>query len=329
MFQRVSKGLGQLEAYVDAEEGVAFQMDNNLVWDSRDGQYTWAIQGLFEKMESGKFWVTHLPSGKVMLRNWAGMYLAARNVGEDPKSFPIQPVQYSEDASLKFDVFYKDNRVAFRAYNGLFMTRVHRAFHSLEAVKLVADDSCYFRPLIGDLLLPKFKILRVITGDLSHVKYHRRVLDKQVCVNWAEVAKQHTFKMTWETTVFDKVRWNSLWGLGLETSFQFTIEEAMPRLEYTKNNDQTVLVKRYIYQRLTEEVLVPPHSEVIAKLVVNRNPTVTVSFTAVIQKVKSNGDVVMLHKGGVWKGLVYHGVQLEITKRKLSEHRASEECLLM
>ncbi|XP_053227598.1 uncharacterized protein LOC128405217 [Podarcis raffonei] len=327
--RKVSKGLGQLEAYIDAEEGVAFQMDNNLIWDSLDGQYTWAIQGLTEKLASSKFWVTCLPMGKVMLRNWAGKYLAAVAIGENPVNFPIQPVQYSEDPSLQFEVFYKGNRVAFQAYNGLFLTRTYRGFTSVEAAKLVADDSCYFRPLIGDLLPPKFKILRVITSDLSHMIYHHSVLDKQVYANRGEAAVRHTFDMTWETTVADTVFWNSLWGLGVETSCHFTLEDAMPRLEYTENNDRTVLVQRNISQRLTQEVLVPPHTEVLAKLVVHRNSTATVSFTAVIQKVKSNGDVVMLNKGGLWKGLVYHGVRLEITKRKLSERRPLEECPLL
>ncbi|XP_061477675.1 uncharacterized protein LOC133382033 [Rhineura floridana] len=327
--QRVSKGLGQLEAYIDAEEGVAFQMDNNLILASLAGQFTWAIQGVVEKMESSKFWVTRLPSGKVMLKNWIGMYLAVMDAGEDPKTFPIQPVQYSEDASLKFDVFYKDNRIAFRAYNGLFLARVRRGFHTVEATKLVADDSCYFRPLIGDLFPSNFEILRVITGDLSHVKYRRHILDKQVYINRGEVPEEHTFHMTWETSVTDTVFWNRLWGLGLVSSCAFTVEEATPLLLYTKNNDRTVLVQRYIYRKLTREVLVPPHTKVLAQLVVDRNRCVTVLFTAAIRKVKSNGDVVVMHERGVWKGCVYHDVRLEIKKHRLTEHRLGQKCQLM
>ena len=77
------KGLGQREAYIDAEEEVAFQMDNGLFWDSLASGSQWAIEGMPEKKKSSKFWVTHLLSGKVLLRNWIGMFLAPVDAGID------------------------------------------------------------------------------------------------------------------------------------------------------------------------------------------------------------------------------------------------------
>ncbi|KAH0628921.1 hypothetical protein JD844_010559 [Phrynosoma platyrhinos] len=318
LFQNVSKGLGQLEAYINAEEGVAFQMDNNLFWDSLGRGYDWAIQGLFEKMESGKFLITRLSSGKVMLRDWIGMYLAAMDVGTDPNTFPILPVQYSEDASLQFDVFYRENKVAFRAYNGLFLSRMYRGFYTIEAAKYLPDDACYFRPLIGDLLPPTFEILRMDTDD-SKVRCHHHVLEKQTYVNWSEVPEQHTFSMKWETHCTDKIIWDRLWGLGSPFSCRFTVAGVTPTVRYTENNDKSISLSRYIYERRREEVEVPPKTKALVSLCVSWHNTAFVPFTLVIKKVKSNGTMVILHESGVWKGLAYCNVHMKVKLEKLGE----------
>ncbi|XP_020653362.1 uncharacterized protein LOC110081185 [Pogona vitticeps] len=317
VFQNAFKGLGQLEAYIDAEEGVAFQMDNNLFWDSLGRGYGWAIQGLFDKMESAKFWITRLPSGKVMLRDWIGMYLAARDVGTDPDTFPIQPVEYSEDASLQFEVFHRGNRVAFQAYNGLFLARMYRGFYTIEAAKLFADDACYFRPLIGDLVPPIFELVQMDIEDYSKVRCHRHVLEKQTYVNRSNVLERHIFTMTWETHCIDRIVWDRLWGLGLPFSWSFTVEDATPSVKYTEDNEKAVSLTRYIYMKQRKEVEVPPKTKAIASLLVFWHKTAAVPFTAVIEKVKSNGEVEVLYEGGAWHGLAFRDLHIKVKLEKL------------
>lgn len=294
-------------------------MDNSLIWDSLGRGYIRAIQGLFVKVESSKFWTILLPSGKVMLRNWIGMYLAPMSVGADPNAYPIVAVSYSEDESLQFEVFYRDNKVAFRAYNGLFLTRVYRSFHTIEAAKIVADDSCCFRPMIGDLHVPTFKIIKVKISDLAVMQYYLCVLKKETFINRSDEPKHHTFSMTWETTVTDKIVWKRLWGRGFDVSCQFTITGTTTTLKYTKDNEKVVSVIRRIHEQRTKEVVVPPKRKSTARLLVNKNDNAAFPFWATIRKVKSNGDVVALKEQGAWSGLLYCSVQLEVVTERLPD----------
>ncbi|XP_053144873.1 uncharacterized protein LOC128342070 [Hemicordylus capensis] len=306
-----AKGLGQLEAFLHAEEGVAFQMDNLMFWDSLGRGCDWAIQGVSEKTESSKFQITLLPSGKILLRDWVGMYLAPRQSGH-PNTYPILPVLHSENAALQYEVFHRDNMVAFRAHNGLFLSRVFRSFHTIEAAKRFADDSCYFRPVIGDLLSPTLQIVRVIPGNLSRVKCYRCVLKKETYINRSEAPENHTFTMTWETQHADRVFWKRLWGLGMASSLQFNIMDMTATVKYSQDNERVVTVMRNISETCTEQVVVPPRMKATARLVFSKDNATAVSFVAMITKTKSDGDVVILYEPGAWSGLVYFNVRLEV-----------------
>ncbi|XP_053150583.1 uncharacterized protein LOC128344469 isoform X2 [Hemicordylus capensis] len=314
-----TKGLGQLEAFIDADEGVAFQMDNLLFWDSLGTDYNWAIYGLFEKKQSSKFQVTLLPSGNVLLRDWKDMYLAPRPVGRGLNTSRIIAVEYSEDASLQYEVFYRENKVAFRACNGLYLSRVFRSFHTVEAAKHSADDSCYFQPMIGDLIIPTFEILRVTTSNLSQVKCYPCVLMKETYINRSEEPESHTFTMTWEIQVADNLVWHHLWGLGVASFHQFNIMDMTATLAYSQDNERVVTVMRYICETHTEQVTVPPNRKATALLLTKKHDVAVVDFVAIIGKVKSNGDVVTLHEHGTWSGLVYRDVHLEVQMERLCE----------
>ncbi|KAJ7317555.1 hypothetical protein JRQ81_003717 [Phrynocephalus forsythii] len=170
-----NKGLGQLEAYIGMMEGVAFRMDNNQYWNLvRYGQQ-WIIMGAPKKRQSSKFLVISQPSSQVMLRDRDGTPLAPVERETSPKTYPVVPVPYSEDPNIRFTVFYKDNKVAFQASNGLFLGRICKDFfrwtNMLEASMFFPDDSCFFEPLIGDIRLPIFQILHVAPRELSHLTY--------------------------------------------------------------------------------------------------------------------------------------------------------------
>ncbi|KAH0628920.1 hypothetical protein JD844_010558 [Phrynosoma platyrhinos] len=289
-------------------------MDNDLFWDSLPEA---AIEGTSEKKKTSKFKVIHVSLGKVILRNWKGVCLAPVEVGTDPKTFPVLPVQYSEDPSLEFKVFHRGNKVAFQAHNGLFLARKYRRSHVLEAATFPPDDTCFFHPLIGDLLLPTFEIMNVNPRDLSQVKCRRCLLDRQTYFNRSKVPIRHTFTMAWDTHCTDRIVWNRLWGLGLPSSCSFTVKDATPTVSYTEDNEYIISVSRHILETITKEVVVPPRTKATASLWVKKHNDAAVPFTAFIGKVKPDGEVVAFNEGGAWTGLVYHGLHMEVTMEGL------------
>lgn len=308
----VLEGLGQLEAYINAEEGVAFQMDNGLIWNSLGSDDNFPIYGLSAKTEESKFWVTCLPSGEVMLRLRTGAYLALRSGIVDPNTYSLCPVLdlHSQDASFIFEVFYRDNKVAFRAFNGLFLARVDRGINTIDAIKEVADDSCCFRPMIGDLHVPTFEILGLTAYDLSTIRCFPCELKSQKFVNNSNTQKSHTFSITWQITVMDRVAWKHAWGLGLASACKLEINGMSIKLKYTKNNEKVVQVRRGIGVRFRKEVVVPPRSTCTAYLIARKSDNASFTFTAAIRKVKSNGDMVTLYQPGAWAGFMYQDICL-------------------
>lgn len=311
-FQNVLEGMGQLEAYINAQEGVAFQMDNYLIWDSLGKSNEWAIQGVPEKKKTSKFWITRLHSEKVMMSDWTDMYLAPVPAESDPNAYPLQPFPNQLDTSVQFEVFYRGNKVAFRAYNGLFLTRVHRDFHTIEAANPVDDDSYCFRPMIGDIDVPTFKIQKVIASDLPELHGYRCVLKKERIYNWNNTSKSHTFCLKWETTVKDRVAWKHQWGLGIPNSHRIKIRGMTVNLKYTEDNDNIVYVKRKIYEKHEKHVVIPPDSVCTARLLAMIYDNAVFKFTAKIRKVKPNGGAMTLVQPVVWTGLIYQDIYVAI-----------------
>lgn len=289
-------------------------MDNSQYWDSARG-YQWAIRGIYPKRESSKFWVVPLPSRKVMLRNRLGMTLAPVEKGTDPKTFPVVPVPYSEDPNLKFSVFHKENKVAFQAHNGLFLGRVcrdgYRPANILEASMFFPDDSCFFQPVIGDILLPTFEILQVIPHGTSRLTYSPHLVKRSLLINRREEPVEHAFSMTYNARSNDKVFWTHLWGLGLPSSYPFDIGSARPSVIYNENNEHLVPLVRTVAEEQPEQVILPPKSKVIACFYVDQQRHAALPFTAIIQKVKPDGTKEVFWERGAWKGLVYCNLRVE------------------
>ncbi|KAK9407518.1 hypothetical protein NXF25_006292 [Crotalus adamanteus] len=319
MALRIWKGLGQLEAYIGADEGVAFQMDNKMYWDSLGNGSHWAVEGVPEKRKSSKFWLIPATSGKVMLKNWLGLFLAAVDVRSRKKIFPIQPVQYSTKPSLNFEVYFRDNMVAFRASNGLFLSRTFREFNGLEATKFFPDETCCFLPQIGDADLPTFEIVRVVPNDFSLTQYHPHFVDKHTFYNRSSSSILHTFGLNWVVNTTDRVIWKHLWGLGLPSSCSFRIEDATPTVKYTENNQQNFSLMRSVLEIIVKKVEVPPSTKAIASFWVDITYSVVVPFLAIIQKVKPSGDVEQFNETGAWRGMVYRNPRVEVAIEPLCE----------
>lgn len=294
-------------------------MDNKLIWDSLGRNNDTAIKGVPEKKVTSKFWITLLPCNKVMIRDSKDMYLAPLSAPGALNTYPVFLVPFSEDESLMFEVFYKGNEVAFRANNGLFLASVERSFHTIEAAKVVADNSCCFRPMIGDLHVPTFEIIEVITEDLSKTRGRTHVLKKEAFINRSDAPQRHTYSMTWETTVTDTVAWKRLWGLGLACSHQFRIGNMTATLKYTEDNEKNVTVTRKIHVNLSRDVVVPPRIKSTACLVVNKLDSVSVPFVATIRKEKYKGDTEILHEAGAWRGLLYFDVDVELKNERIHD----------
>lgn len=291
-------------------------MDTDRIWDSLGEDFQWGIQGLREKTFSSKFMITRLPSGKVLLKDFRGRYLAPKAVGSNPTKYPIQPDRETPEPCTEFKVYSRGNKVAFKAHNGLFLARVFKGGHVLEAAKPFIDASCFFRPLIGELMLPAFDILNVIVGDLSGLKCHPSVVKKETYINQSEVPESHTFTMIWEASFLDTTVWNRRWGLGLAVAGEFKVLDTTATVRYNRDN-KVVSMPNMVFETYTQVVEIPPQTKVVAKLLVNKQNLAAVPFTAIIQKLKASGEVLTFQEAGVWRGLVYHGLSLEVKMEPL------------
>ncbi|KAH0628922.1 hypothetical protein JD844_010560 [Phrynosoma platyrhinos] len=309
--QGLRKGLGQLEAYLDVEEGVAFQMDNGMYWSCMGYGEELNIKGVSEKVESCKFHISSLPSGQVRLRNWKGLCLAPMDIPSEI-DYPIQAVSFSDKPHVEFEVFWKGNSIAFKAYNGLFLARICRVYNMLVAAKFYPDITCYFRPLVGDHPPPSIEIMSVVPCDVSAVNCTPCILEEQTFVNRKKVPVNYTFAMLWEPHSTDRIIWTRMWGLGMRSSCTFPFLDTKPVILYTTDNDQVVTVVRIISEYLTREVEVPPRMKAKAQFCVDKENHAPLGFIAFIRKKRSDQDVTFYAVGGSWMGLVYSNFRVEI-----------------
>ncbi|XP_060108997.1 uncharacterized protein LOC132581651 isoform X2 [Heteronotia binoei] len=289
-------------------------MDNCMYWDSSGDDHQLAILAAEEKNFSSKYFVTVTQQGKVALRDFRKFYLATKPVGN---SQPLLPEHHTPEASSEFKVFHKDNKIAFRAHNGCFLARVFREFSTIEASKTTVDSSCFFQPEIGDRFLPTYDVLNVDIGDHSNLKCRRCVLKKETYVNRSEEPVNHRFKLTWKKETIQTTVWVHRWGLGLATTADFTILDTEATLKYNEDNDKVVSVPKVICETLAEVVEVPPKTKATARLVVCKQDHVSVPFRVKIRKLKPGGFLQSFVTPGVWHGLVYCDLKLEIKMKPL------------
>nr|XP_033780252.1 uncharacterized protein LOC117350227 [Geotrypetes seraphini] len=304
----ISKGLGALEIYLDAEEGVTFKTDNDMYWNSYYEVYRYIIMPLEFKDECSKFLLTRLPSGKILLRDVRDMYLSCTphdGVGH------IMPDKESPDRFCEFEPYFEEDKVALKAANGMFVCRAYRRMHFIEASKPTPEECCRFRLQIGDLLYPCYDIFSVVVGDTSHVRCQPSVVKKETFVNKTDQPVSHTFNLGWEMRATETTTWNHLWGLESITSGTFTLQGMEATVTYNGGYLKTVSTFKNISEKRSSTVNVPEHSKAIAQLVVTKQDQVTVPFAVNVRKTKKDGESFYMEEKGSWKGLVYTDVTLE------------------
>nr|XP_008101746.1 PREDICTED: uncharacterized protein LOC100568089 [Anolis carolinensis] len=287
-------------------------MDNGMYWGSINEGRVSCIEGVTQKIEACKFHVICLPSGKIMIKNWMGLYLAAMDVPSEVL-FPIQPVTFTDNENEEYDVFYKHNKVTFKAFNGLFLGRRCNKRNTLTATRFYPDETCYFYPVIGDIHPPVMEILGVVPCDISGVSCTPYIMGEQTFTNWSEDPVKHTFTMIWETCSFDRIIWTRLWGLGVMCACNFKILDTKANVLYSQNNEQVVNVLRFIAEHLTQEVEVPPRTEARGQFCVDKQNFAALGFTAIVRKTRPDESFTFHIVGGSWKGLVYNKLRLEVT----------------
>ncbi|XP_071981195.1 uncharacterized protein [Engystomops pustulosus] len=305
----ISKGLGPLVIYLNAEEGVSFQTDNDMFLSSCFNGKQNLMYPQFTKDLGSKFNIIVLRNGKIMLQDLREMYVSwVDNDGvlclEIEKSVP--------DERCEFDVYNDGEKVLFKASNGLFVCRTFR-FHNdmIEVNRSGMDDCCRFRAGIGDMYAPCFDISNVELNDISKLICRPCVLRKETFVNKSDVDQTHVFNLTWETRTSETTQWETTWGLNSNVSSEFTVLGFEATITYNGTFQKVASTYRSILERRSVTVNVPPHSKVTAQLVVSKMENASIPFTAYIRKTKITGENVDMVEKGVWKGLIYDNVTVE------------------
>ncbi|XP_030049738.1 uncharacterized protein LOC115463412 [Microcaecilia unicolor] len=316
----ISKGMGALEIYLDAEEGVAFRTDIDMYWTSWCENYRYVILARDFKDHSSKFKLTRLPSGRILLRDFRDMYLsyALRDgVGR------IEPVKVKPDRSCEFEPYFEEDKVALRATNGMFVCRAYRSFHFIEASQSTPEECCRFRLSIGDLLYPCHDILNVTLGKTNHIKCQPSVVKKETFANNTDEPLDYTFNLAWEMRASETTTWPRLWGLESNTSTSITLQGMEATITYNGSYLTTMSTFKNISEKRSSTVSVPPHSKAVAQLVVTKQDQVEVPFVANIKKTKQDGEAVYMEVKGSWKGLVYTDVTLETKEEPETDYQCT------
>ncbi|KAM8934369.1 uncharacterized protein RCH25_004833 [Pelodytes ibericus] len=314
--RRVTNGLGPLGVHLNTEEGVSFQTDNEMFWNSHNNGMNFRLQAGEMKDLSSKFQVSLLESGKIHLQDFRDMYVscAERNgvtYLEMDKCLP--------DELCEFEVFHDGEKVMLKASNGLF---VCRTFHHHETVVEVGrsrvEECCRFRTSMGDLYPPSFDISNVELDDLSKLICRPCVLKTDVFVNKTDSFQDHEFRINWETYSTDTTKWATTWGLSSTFSSSFPLMAFEATITYNGSFLKTATTHRPIVERRSVNVAVPPNIKVTAQLVVSKLENASIPFKAHVRKTKVDGDTVNLVEEGVWTGLVYDDVTLETSQTRCS-----------
>ncbi|KAM4019170.1 uncharacterized protein ACNLHF_028513 [Anomaloglossus baeobatrachus] len=306
----ISRGLGPLTMYLFIEEGVSFQSDNDMFLCSGFNGRDYLIQVRETKDLTCKFLITLLPNGKVMLQESRDTYVSwVEREGvlhlDTEKSIP--------DASCEFEVFNDGERVLFKASNGLFMFRNFR-YHgdTIEVGRSSMDDCCRFRLGMGDMYAPAFDFSDVELHDISKIVCRPYVLKKETYVNKTDDVQSHEFNFSWEIRTPEITQWESTWGIDSNLSTTFSVLGFEGTITYNGSFQKIATVNRSIVERRNVTIDVPQRGKVTAQLVVSKMENASIPFIASIRKSKVTGEAIYFEEKGVWKGLVYDSVTLEV-----------------
>ncbi|XP_072286659.1 uncharacterized protein [Pyxicephalus adspersus] len=313
----ISKGLGPLCIYLNTEEGVSFQTDNEMYWCSYCNGNKYRIHAREMKDLSSKFHISLLQNGKLLLKDFRDMYVS----WEDCDGITYLEIEKSTpDELCEFEVFNDGEKVILKASNGLYVCRSFKHHGDIiEAGKTVAENCCRLRTGLGDLYPPCFDISNVELKDVSKLCCRPCILKKEFFVNNTDVVQRHIFTLGWEVRTTDTTMWETTWGLNSTFSTTVSIMAFEATIAYNGTFQKTASTYRSIVERRSITVDVPQHSKVTAQLVVSKLENASIPFTAYIRKSKVNGETLNLEEKGLWKGLVYDNITLE-TKLEQESH---------
>ncbi|XP_069502809.1 uncharacterized protein [Ambystoma mexicanum] len=310
------RGLGALEVFLDTEEGAAFVTDNDMYMSCNADFKCSVLHTVEQKDPSCKFQVSIVPSGKVLLQDYRGLYLSS--ILPNGVRF-LEPDCPAADVLCEFEPYYEDDKVALRAANGMFLCRVFQRYHYIEPSRPNPDECCRFRLVLGDLLCPSFEITAVKLENLSKVKCQPCVLKKETFINRMDVPQDHVFNLTWDVRTIETTTWSRAWGMDSKCTFNFTLLGIEGTVSYNGTYHKTAIFRHTVREERSATVNVLPNSRATAYLVVAKQESAEIPFTATIKKVRSDGNSVVTHENGKWKGLVYDTVTLEIKQEDLRD----------
>lgn len=307
----VSKGLGPLGVHVNTEEGVSFQTDNEMYWSSYCNGNSNRLQAREEKDVTSKFRVSSLQNGKVVFQDFRDMYMSLAVYNgitylEMEKSIP--------DELCEFEVFHDEEKVMLKASSGKFICRT---FHNhgqtvLEVSRSKAEDCCRFRTGMGDMYKPCFDICSMEWDDVSNLTCRPCVIKADKYINRTDEVQEHEFKMTWDSQTTETTQWTRPWGLNSRLSNKCPLLASEATITYNGSFQNSATTYRVFSVKREKKVLVQPQSEAHAQLIVSKITNVSLPFKVYIRKTKVDGDYLDLVEAGVWKGLVYDSVNLEV-----------------
>lgn len=217
------------------------------------------------------------------------------------------------DTLCEFDVFNDGEKVILKASNGLYVCRSYiNHEYLIEVGKTRIVDCCRLRTGMGDLYPPCFDFSSVELKDLSKLSCRPCVIKKEIFNNKTEESQSHDLTLSWEVRTTDTTQWETTWGLNATHSTAVSIMAFEASVTYNGTFQKVATTNRTIVEKRSITVIVPKRSKVSAQLVVSKMENASIPFTAFIRKTKISGETVHLEEKGVWKGLVYDNVSLEI-----------------
>ncbi|XP_069098451.1 butyrophilin subfamily 2 member A1-like [Pleurodeles waltl] len=121
-------------------KGISFKMDNGMYWCSTPH----GIRGKNKRDKTCGFQVCQVDDGNVEITDYMGNYLSLdrHDYRKRIKTVENRKLPYS-----KFEVKYENEKVLFKASNGLFLSRIYYLgieIHTIEAQKNPSDVFCLF-----------------------------------------------------------------------------------------------------------------------------------------------------------------------------------------
>ncbi|XP_048844023.1 uncharacterized protein LOC125715952 isoform X1 [Brienomyrus brachyistius] len=311
-------GFGPLEAFIGAEEGVALTDVNGKYWSPIERKGIYSIECCKEAKDPWcKFLIEKVGHHRVRMTDLRGVYLSRIQRGSINFT---EAAKNSPDICCEFEVFRNGGKVLFRADNGKYLSLIDRGLLNIEAAKDGPDKYCEFTPTIGDIISPEFEIISVDFKNVLPLTQKPTVVKKETYTNSSSVEQKHKFNMTWTKTESATTTWNHAWGLSSTVSFECEyIVKCKSEVTISYSGSYGTSSTKETSMTLGEEteVTIPPRKKVTANLIISKQEDCDIPFTAKIKKIKSNGEVKELTEQGMWRGVIYENVNVDIKEENL------------